>query len=192
MKIVGVTGGIGAGKSTVCEVINEMGYPVYNADFRAKQLINTSPDLVASIRTAFGENIYGDQGVDRAALAEIVFNDKRQLEKLNALVHPAVAIDFTKWVSEQNSAIVFKEAAILFESGAHKGVDESVLVSAPEQLRVDRVMKRDGVLESSVRERMDNQWSEGKKRGMADHIIINDGQTLIIPQINALFKLWGE
>lgn len=192
MKIVGVTGGIGAGKSTVCEVIIEMGYPVYNADFRAKQLINTSPDLVASIKAEFGENIYDHDGIDRVALAEIVFNDPRQLEKLNALVHPAVAVDFAKWVSDQNSHIVFKEAAILFESGAHQGVDKSVLVSAPEQIRVERVMKRDGVGESAVKMRMANQWSEDRKRELADHIIINDGQTLIIPQINALLDLWVE
>lgn len=190
MKVVGITGGIGSGKSTVSAVLLEMGYPVYNADERAKELLNSSADLKSAITAEFGDEIYADGILDRAALAAQVFNDREKLAKLNALVHPAVAKDFYAWRSAQTAPAAFKEAAILFESGADKGVDEVVLVSAPEEVRVFRVMARDGVSADEVKSRIANQWNEERKRELADHEVVNDGQTLVIPQINALLDLW--
>lgn len=190
MKVVGITGGIGSGKSTVSAVLLEMGYPVYNADDRAKGLLNSSADLKSAITAKFGDDIYVDGKLNRAALAAQVFNDREKLAKLNALVHPAVAKDFQAWRSAQTGSVAFKEAAILFESGADKGVDEVVLVSAPQEVRVSRVMARDGVTADEVKARIANQWSEERKRDLADHEVVNDGQTLVIPQINALLDLW--
>lgn len=192
MKVVGITGGIGSGKSTVSAVLLEMGYPVYNTDDRAKGLLNSSADLKSAIAAEFGDEIYADGILDRAALAAKVFNDREKLTKLNELVHPVVANDFHAWISAQSAPVAFKEAAILFESGADKGVDEVVLVSTPEEVRVSRVMARDGVTADEVKARIANQWSEERKRNLADHEVVNDGQTLVIPQINALLDLWVE
>ena len=190
MRVVGITGGIGSGKSTICRILEEMGFPIYNADERAKCLINSSSALIASVKMEFGDEIYTDQGLNRQVLAEVVFKDASRLERLNSLVHPAVSVDFKDWTRQQKSPVVFKEAAILFESGADKGVDETILVTAPEEIRLSRVINRDQVNPEAVKARMANQWTEHRKRELAGHVMNNDGQTLIIPQINALLDLW--
>ncbi len=189
MRIIGITGGIGSGKSTVCGIFAELGIPIYYADERAKAVMNEDAELKAVIISAFGPEAYSDGRLDRAFLAAQVFSSAERLAQLNALVHPAVAKDFMKWVADNaHHPYVIKEAAILFESGAYRAVQETVLVTAPEAVRVARVVLRDGVTEAEVRQRMAHQWPEERKVAMADHIIVNDGSILLIPQILGLHQ----
>jgi dephospho-CoA kinase len=189
MRIIGITGGIGSGKTTVCGIFAELGVPIYYADDRAKAVMVEDAELMASIIEAFGKEAYTDGKLNRPFLAQQVFTSEERLAKLNSLVHPAVARDFMKWVAAHSQApYIIKEAAILFESGAYKAVQETVLVTAPEQMRIQRVVQRDAVSESEVRQRMSNQWSEGRKEEMADHIIVNDGHQLLIPQVLELHR----
>lgn len=192
MKVVGITGGIGSGKTTTCQIFEELGVPVYYADSRAKQLM-VEPPLKGKIIQAFGAKAYDGSRLNRAYLAKEVFGSKDKLSVLNGLVHPEVADDFEMWL-EQNkeSDYVLKEAAILFESGAYHAVDITVLVIAPEQIRVERVMNRDGSSEQEVKERMANQWTQERKVKLADHIINNDGSHLLIPQVLELHKKFSN
>ena len=184
MKIVGVTGGIGSGKTTVCKIFEEIGVPVYYADVRAKELMETNVELRNKLINVFGDKTYLNGKLNRSYLATQIFNSKEKLSIINGLVHPAVAEDFDLWVeSHQNSAYVLKEAAILFESGAYQDVDISVLVIAPEDIRLERVMSRDGSAKEDVQKRMNNQWTQERKAKLADHIIKNDGTEMLIPQV---------
>ncbi|MFT4980443.1 MAG: dephospho-CoA kinase [Bacteroidia bacterium] len=182
MKVVGITGGIGSGKTTCCQVFEELGVPVYYADLRAKLLMVENP-LRGKIVQAFGEKAYNGTLLNRTYLSEQVFNSKEKLSVLNGLVHPAVADDFEEWLEENKAAdYVLKEAAILFETGADEHVDITVLVIAPQELRLERVMQRDGTSKEEVQQRMNNQWTQERKVKLADHIINNDGAQLLIPQ----------
>ena len=192
MKIVGITGGIGSGKSSVCNVIEELGYPVYIADSAAKRLMQTDQGLIESISSEFGGSIYREGALDRTALAKVVFNASEKLQKLNALVHPVVAKDFEAWCQMQINEIVFKEAAILFETGGYKLVDKTVLVYAPEQDRISRVINRDNVTRDEVLARMKHQWTDERKIPLADHVIENYNGHLLIPQVIKLIKDLGE
>lgn len=192
MKIVGVTGGIGSGKSSVCQIIEEMGYPVYTADSAAKDLMQSDQDLIEAIKSEFGRSIYDENKLDRAALSRVVFSDPEKLKKLNELVHPAVARDFVRWCKDQSSELVFKEAAILFETGGFKELDSTVLVHAPEEERICRVMVRDNVTRNEVLDRIKNQWSDQKKIPLADHVIENHNGHLLIPQVLKLIESLGE
>ena len=187
-----MTGGIGSGKSTVCRILSELGCPVYNADDRAKQLMHNDDVLKENIKSEFGASIYSHGQLNRQALADIVFADSVKLEKLNGLVHPAVAKDFTAWCDAQESEVVIKEAAILFETGGYKQLDETVLVHAPKDERITRVCARDGVTPEQVESRMDNQWSDEQKRKLADHIIENHNGHLIILQVLQLIESWNR
>ncbi len=192
MKVVGITGGIGSGKTTTCKIFECLGVPVYYADVRAKQLMAREP-LKAKIIQAFGEQAYSNGQLNRSYLANKVFNSKEKLSVLNGLVHPAVADDFDEWLEEnKHSDYVLKEAAILFESGAYQAVDLSVLVIAPEQVRIDRVMERDGARKEEVLQRMKNQWTQERKVKLADHILNNDGTQLLIPQVLELHKKFSR
>jgi len=184
---VGITGGIGSGKSTVAHLFEILGYPVYYTDARAKWLMNNSAEIKQELIATFGPKIYPDK-LDRKALADIVFKDKSALAKLNAITHPAVEKDFQLWRETQNSPIVFKEAAILFESGAYKSVDKSICVIAPEVIRVKRVMQRDKATAESVYNRIANQWPEEKKKALADFIIDAGERLLVIPQALGVLK----
>lgn len=187
MRIIGITGGIGSGKTTVCSIFAAMGVPVYAADDRAKEVMTTDAQLVHQIKQYFGEGAYLEDELNRPFLAQQVFGDKDKLEVLNSLVHPAVARDFLQWtIAHAHFSYVVKEAAILFESGAYKAVNEVVLVSAPEELRLQRVMQRDGISDAEVRQRMASQWTEERKAALAHHSIINDDHHLVIPQVVAL------
>lgn len=182
MKVIGITGGIGSGKTTCCQVFEELGVPVYYADLRAKLLMVENP-LRGKIVQAFGEKAYNGTLLNRTYLSEQVFNSKEKLSVLNGLVHPAVADDFEEWLEENKAAdYVLKEAAILFETGADEHVDITVLVIAPQELRLERVMQRDGTSKEEVQQRMNNQWTQERKVKLADHIINNDGAQLLIPQ----------
>lgn len=189
MLKIGVTGGIGSGKSLVCDIISKMGYPVYNADSEARNLTNTHPIIVSEIKKLFGDRIYLKGNLNRKGLAKKVFSNARLLEKLNAIVHPVVAEHFSQWVLDNSkSKLVFKEAAILFESGAFKQVDLVVAVWAPVDIRIDRVCKRDGITKVDVLQRMYNQINEDELLGRADYVIKNDEKALLVPQINSLIE----
>jgi len=188
MLKVGITGGIGSGKTTVCMVFETLGVPVYYADKQAKLLMNTDPELKASIKEYFGSKIYNNDSLDRRKLAMVVFNDKAALEKLNSLVHPSVARDFEYWFSKQTSPYVLEEAAIIFESDIVHRFNKVILVTAPVDIRIDRVCNRGNVTPESVRERMNNQWTDEKKIPLADYIIYNDNNRLITHQILEIHK----
>lgn len=191
--VVGITGGIGSGKSTVSSIIKVLGYSVYNSDSRSHELVNSDSRIVWSIKNMFGDELYQRGVLDRKALAAIVFKDRSKLKALNEVIHPAVSDDFIAWKHAQQSKLLFKEAAILFESGAYRMVDSIILVKAPELIRIDRVMRRDGVEESLVKERISNQWSDEEKEKLSDYIISADDKHLVIPQVlNIIAKLNNE
>ena len=180
---IGITGGIGSGKTTVCMIFQTLGIPVYDADTRAKELMNTNPVLRAALTDYFGNSIYNDNGLDRRKLSDIIFNDKTALEKVNSWVHPAVARDFEEWCARQTALYVLEEAAIIFESNLARRFDKVILVTAPENIRIERVCARENITPEAVRQRMANQWPEEKKMAMADYIICNDNSRLITPQV---------
>lgn len=180
----GLTGGIGSGKSLVCQILEKLGVPVYYADKEARRLMNTDEELRHRIIDRFGREAYEGNGLNREFLATQVFGDEESLTSLNELVHPAVRKDFSDWAETHREApYVVEEAAILFESGADRFLDGSILVYAPEELRIQRVMLRDDVDEESVRRRMMHQMDEEEKKQRADHVIYNDGKELLLPQV---------
>jgi dephospho-CoA kinase len=185
---VGITGGIGSGKSLVCQIFQEaLGIPVFNADARAKELIVSDPELRRGIVAIFGPEAYDSAGqYHRAYVASVVFSQPEKLAALNALVHPAVEKASQEWHIQQSrsgAAYTLKEAALLVESGSHKHLDFLIVVSAPEHIRVQRVMRRDGLSEEQVRARMRGQLPESEKLALANFVILNDGKHLLIPQI---------
>lgn len=188
MKLIGITGGIGSGKSTIAKVFMSLSYPVYNSDTKAKELINSNEELINSIKLSFGDDLYNSQGLDRKKMASIVFNNPEKLELLNSIIHPAVGEDFEKWVDSQNTSFILKEAAILFETGIYKSLHKTILVSAPQETRIERVIKRDNTNQEEVLSRMNNQWSEEKKTELADYVIDNSGNKLVIPQVLEIIK----
>lgn len=173
MYKVGITGGIGSGKSTVCRMLVERGVALYDADSRAKELMSTSEALRKALIENFGAETFTAEGLNRAYLAERVFNDKEQLRLLNSLVHPAVIADFEAWADEQEGHYVVFESAILFEAGLESRVDAVVAVMAPESLRVERVMARDGHSAEQVMARIKNQMSDDERSDRAKYSIVN-------------------
>jgi dephospho-CoA kinase len=190
---IGVTGGIGSGKSIVCKIFAVLGAPVYDADSRAKWLMNNNSDVKKSIRLEFGEESFNNNGLNRDYLAKLVFNDQSKLTKLNAIVHPAVGKDYTEWVGKQTSKYTIKEAALMFESGAYKALDKIINVSAPEELRIIRVLKRDAFREKEeVRAIIDKQLSEEERNNRSEYTLYNDEKELLLPQIIALHKQFSN
>lgn len=188
MMKVGITGGIGSGKSIVCRIFTLLGIPVYDSDSRAKELMNRDPKLIAGIKGLFGEDAYRDGQLDRKYVASRVFEHPRQLEALNALVHPAVKKDFRQWAERQKAPYVIEENAILFEGGFYRDMDKTVAVSAPEALRIRRTRLRDGVTEEAVRMRIANQMSEQERLARVDYILYSDEEQLLIPQVLRLHE----
>lgn len=173
---VGLTGGIGSGKSTVSKILISKGFSVYNSDNRAKWLMNNNDNLKSNIVSIFGDKAYLKGSLNRKYLSAKVFNDSLKLKALNNLVHPLVAIDFKNWLLDQKSKdFVFKEAAILIESGAYKEMDKIIVLSCPENIRLERVLKRDGNSPELVKKRMQNQISETEKINHADFVVKNNG-----------------
>ena len=184
MKIIGITGGIGSGKTTVCQLFECLNVPVFYADAVAKKLMAEDQDVRHQVAELFGAEAYVNDKLNRAYLASIVFNNPDRLAQLNSVVHPAVAKATNIWAEKhRHHPYVLKEAAILFESGSYRHVDQIISVWAPVQLRIDRVMKRDGVTAEAVQKRIDNQISEGLRLSMSDYVIENDGQQLLTPQV---------
>lgn len=187
---IGITGGIGSGKSLACRIFNLLGVPVYDADSRAKSLMTTDGILVSQIKKEFGTLSFGEDGsVNREFLAKHVFNDELKLKTLNNLVHPRVAEDFTRWTQQQRSSYILKEAALLFETGSYRALDKIIVVSAPENLRIARVLQRDKHRsEQQVKDIIRNQLKEEEKLKLADYTLINDESNLLIPQVLNLHK----
>ncbi len=183
MMRVGLTGNIGSGKTTVCRLFEMLGVPVYYADERGKHFL-ASADVARQVKDQFGEEyLLKDGSPDRKKLAHLVFNDQDMLNQLNAIIHPKVQMDFEKWVAlHHESAYVIMEAAILFESGRNRDFDTVILVTAPEDLRIERVCRRDKVTVKEVVSRMENQWDEARKIPLADFVIRNDEKELLMPQ----------
>lgn len=181
----GITGGIGSGKTTVCEVFELLGVPVYYADLEAKNMLDNDPAVFQAIIKLFGNNVLQSLGkIDRKKLAAAIFNDKNKLEALNRIVHPAVALHYEQWCLNNNSApYTVKEAAILFESGSYRNVDKIITVTAPAGLKIERVMKRDKVSSGEVEKRMAAQLTDEEKMKRSDFVIINNEAQLLIPQV---------
>lgn len=188
MKKIGLTGGIGSGKSIICEVLKTIGYPVFNSDDEAKLLMVNNQEVIQQIKELFGEEAYKDKLLNRAFLADKIFNNEELKLALNRIVHPAVRNAFESWSNKQNKALVFNEAAILFETGAYKKFDYTVLVTAPEKIRIERVVSRDNTTEQEVQQRMNNQWKDEVKSELASFVINNNNTTLVTPQVLEMLK----
>jgi dephospho-CoA kinase len=185
---IGLTGGIGSGKSTVAQIFEVLGIPVYYADDAAKRLMNENESLKKEIRLAFGEEAYAGGKLNRKYLASVVFSDPVKLATLNGLVHPFTLADADEWMNRQHSPYTIKEAALIFESNAHLHLDYVIGVQSPLPLRIQRVMKRDHISEADIQARINRQMNETEKMNRCDFIIHNDEQTLLIPQVVALHE----
>ncbi len=173
MMIVGLTGGIGSGKTTVAKMFSELGIPIYIADDEAKILTNTSKVIKRKLTALLGEDAYLDGNLNRPYVAAKIFSNKELLEAVNAIIHPKVATHFKKWAAKQKAPYVIKEAAILFENGSYKSCDSIILVTAPLTIRIHRVMSRDEISKAEIEKRINNQWSDEKKAKLADIVIEN-------------------
>jgi len=183
MLKVGLTGGIGSGKTTIAKIFELLNVPVYYADEASKRLYHTDQDLIRNIKKHFGEDVYTNEQLNRSKLAGIVFNDPDKLNLLNELVHPPTIRDAEEWMKKQTAPYVIKEAALLFESGSAQGLDYIIGVKAPVHYRIKRVMERDGVSREDVISRANRQIDEDIKMRLCDFLIINNEQELVIPQV---------
>ena len=189
---VGLTGGIGSGKSTIAQVFKTLGIPVFDADKAAKKIMEEDEELKSSIKKAFGEAAYLGDKLNRKYIADIVFKDKYQLELLNSLTHPATIKAAEVWMTAQTSTYCIKEAALLFEAGTAGNLDIIIGVQAPNALRIKRVMQRDNITRQEVLNRMEKQIEQDIKMRLCDHVIINDEQHLLIQQVLEIHKKIGE
>ena len=190
---IGITGGIGSGKSTIGRIFTSLGYRLYHADARAKQLMVENPVIMSGVKTLFGEQAYLEDGsLNRKLIGQIVFNDQKLLQQLNSIVHPETGKDYLAWVQTTpktySKSFMLKEAAILYESGAYLLSDSVMSVYAPKELRIKRVMARDKVDRQTVLGRMSKQWNEVEKLRRAEFAFINDGKHALIPQVLAAIR----
>ncbi|MFN5653696.1 MAG: dephospho-CoA kinase [Flavobacteriia bacterium] len=189
MLRIGLSGGIGSGKSTVAGILAKMGYPVFYSDQEAKRLYDENPVLQKQLVDLFGPAIYRDGQLNKAFLAQQLFSNAELKAQVTALVHPLVRKAFEVWAQQQVSDLVFNEAAILFETGAYKDFDATVLVMAPIETRIERVQKRDLISREAVLQRIANQWPDSKKMNLTTYIITNDGQPLLQQIEDVISKL---
>lgn len=190
MKRIGITGGIGSGKSYVANIIEKMGFPVYYSDSRSKELTNSHPIIRQGLIELVGENVYFDGELDKKVLATAIFSNDEIRLKVNQLIHPIVRQDFEDWATAQKSELIFNEAAILFETGAFRNFDAVILVHAHEDLRLKRVLARDIISHDEVKARMSNQMHDEEKKKMTPFHILNDGEHPLLIQIeNVIDKL---
>ena len=187
---IGITGGIGSGKSFVCNLFNSLGAPIYQADDRAKWLMHNNPTIKRAVVRLFGKKAYVNQQLNRKHISSIAFSNIDLLQQLNKVVHPQVSKDFLNWTLTQQSPYIIKEAALLFESGTYLELDAIVTINAPKNERIKRTMLRDKTTKEAVLKRIDNQMSDEVKLLNADFIIENDGITPLLPQIMHLHRLW--
>lgn len=186
---LGVTGGIGSGKTSVCRVFSVLGVPVFSADNEAREVMDIDTSIMLRINTIAGKNLYSSGSLDRSELAKLIFNNSRLLEKVNSLVHPVVFSRFREWVRRQDAPYVIMEAAILFESGADKIVDRIMTVVAPVEQRIERVIRRNMLTSDQVLERMRNQLDDEIRIQHSDYVVRNSENDMIIP---AILKIHGE
>lgn len=191
MLKIGLTGGIGSGKTTVCKLFETLGIPVYYTDERAKELMNTDLQLKALLQERFGTDLYTDGKLNRSSLSARIFNNQADLQAVNGWVHPAVAHDFEAWCGKQCAPYVLEETAILFEHNMASRFDKVIVVTAPEAVRIDRVCQRDAVAAEAVKQRISNQWSEERKMALADFIIHNDDESKLLPQVLEIHRMLG-
>ncbi len=190
MKKIGITGNIGSGKSTITRIFALLGIPIFDADSRAKWLMNNRPDLINGIKEIFGNEAYlSDLSLNRKYIASIAFHDKSKIDALNSLIHPAVAADFLSWSNSQSSPYIVKEAALLIESNSYLDLDDLILVKCPIEIRIERTIKRDALSREAVEARVKNQMSEEEKNPFAKYFINNDGSELLIPQVLQIHQL---
>ena len=192
MLKIGITGGIGSGKSTVARVFETLGIPVYFADDAAKRILNENEELKAQIINHFGQESYKNNSLNRSYIASIVFSNQEKLDLLNALTHPLTIADANAWFEKQKAPYAIKEAALLFESGAAEGLDYVIGVEAPRAIRIKRIMQRDNLLATDVEKRIAKQLQEEIKMKLCDFVIKNDERELVIPQVLALDKKFKE
>jgi dephospho-CoA kinase len=190
MLKVGITGGIGSGKSTVCQVFETLGIPVFYADEAAKILMENDPSLRTAIKNLLGGDVYVNDKLNREKVASIVFQDTSLLEKLNQIVHPATIQSGREWMEKQTSLYVLKEAAIFFETRSNLDMDIMIGVYAPQSLRIDRIQRRENLSLEKIRERISRQMNEEEKMNLCDHVIINDNVQPVIPQVLNLHQLF--
>lgn len=176
---VGVTGGIGSGKSYVCRIIQKMGYPVYYSDLESKTIMDNDSEIKSELIALMGEEVYSQNKINRQFLADQLFQSDEIRTKVNTIVHPKVRSYFDTWCKSKNSDIVFNEAAILFETQSYKLFDSLILVSAPESVKIQRIISRDQLSVQEIKNRMEKQWSDELKIPLADFVIHNDGSPLI-------------
>ena len=190
MLKVGITGGIGSGKTTICRIFEILGIPVYYSDIRAKALMVENPKLIADIKKVFGDAAYlKDGSLNRQHIAQIAFNDKSKLAELNGIVHPAVFHDGNEWARMQKDVpYTLKEAALTFEGGGHKFLDKVITVFAPKEIRIQRVVERDKTSREAVEARINKQMPDEEKVKLADFVIYNDGEQSLIQQVLAIHK----
>ena len=188
MLKIGLTGGIGSGKSTVAQIFEVLGIPVYYADIEAKRLMNEHPELRAAIIKVFGEQAYSATILDRKFISSIVFSDPAKLDKLNSIVHPATKKDGEDWMARQKTPYAIHEAALIFEANVNERLDQVIGVSSPMELRIKRVMQRDKVSREEVLKKINRQLDEESKMNKCDAIVVNDEQQLLIPQVVELHK----
>jgi len=183
MKRIGITGGIGSGKSFIANILEHMGFPVYYSDLRSKELTKSNPSIKTGLISLFGEEVYSDNELNTQLVATKIFQNEEMRQKVNELIHPIVRKDFEDWVTNQKSTLVFNEAAILFETGSYKNFDANILICAPLELKIKRVMKRENCSKEDVLARMSKQWSDDEKSKLADFIINNDDCDPILTQL---------
>jgi dephospho-CoA kinase len=185
---IGLTGGIGAGKSLISKILESMFYPVFNSDNEAKYLIESNLEIRRKISNLLGQNAYNENGYNRQFVASVVFKNEVLLNELNSIIHPEVRKAFKYFSSNSNSKLVFNEAAILFETGAYKTFDKTILVCANEDLRIRRIAKRDNSTEEEIKARFSKQWSDEQKRPLANYIIENNEQESVLLQLNNILE----
>ena len=187
---IGLTGGIGSGKSTVAQIFEVIGIPVYYADAASKRLMSEDDELKNKIKRAFGEESYINDNLNRRYLSGIIFKDPAKTKLLNSLVHPATIKDAAAWMQMQSTPYVIKEAALIFESGSNKDLDYVIGVKSPAELRIKRAMVRDNISAAQVQARIDRQMDEEEKMRLCDYVIVNDEHQMLIPQVLALHEIF--
>lgn len=188
-KIIGLTGGIGSGKTTIANHLQSLEIPVYNSDERAKKILYL-PETIKSLNLVFGNGIFTNDSLDKEKLSKLVFNNPNQLKLLNQIIHPAVKLDFDKWLfTNKNSPLVIKEAAILFESGSYKDCDAIISIFAPQEVRIQRVIDRDHLTYEEVISRINNQWTDEMRKNKSDYVVENQDIEKACVQIEKIIKI---
>ncbi len=189
MLNIGLTGGIGSGKTLIAKLFSTLGVPIYYSDREAK-LLYYNPEIKSQVIALLGSQAYHNQKINKKYISEKIFNDKQLLQEINAIFHPQVRSHYKHWVNQQDSPIVIQESAILFETQQHDNFDLTILVTAPQDIRIQRVQLRDNTTKEKILDRMSNQLSDEQKSKLSDYIIVNDGKSQVIPQvINIYHKL---